>query len=193
MAAPLVMGICVGGRGRRMGGVQKALLIAPDTGETLIARLLRLGRDAGHEVVLLGAAELGAHAAGAPQLADRAEGIGPLAALQSLLAYAGEREALCLACDMPFVTAALLARLADGEANADVVAPRDGATGKWEPMFARYRSASVAPLLERALAQGERSFQGLFAHLSVRELVLGETERAQLRDWDTPDDMRTRV
>jgi molybdopterin-guanine dinucleotide biosynthesis protein A len=265
MTAPLVMGIFVGGRGRRMGGVQKGLLIAPDTGETLVARLLRLGREAGHEVVLLGAAELGADAAGALQLADAAPGVGPLAGLQSLLGYAGSRDALCLACDMPFVSADLLARLAgqqsvshagesglglglglkgahaivareakrsaepqaardaegsaepqlardakrsaepqvapDSEGSADVtgsageahvIAPRDHASGKWEPMFARYRSATVAPLLMQALAEGERSFQGLFTRLTVRELWLDAAERAQLRDWDTPEDMRTR-
>jgi len=212
MARPLVMGICVGGRGRRMGGVQKALLRAPDTGETLVARLVRLGSAAGHEVVLLGAADLAAAVSGIPQLPDAAD-IGPLAALQSLFAFAGERDAVCLACDMPYVTADLLAKLAaSGEAEAgaaprapqaqekarsgpapqaDVVAPREAASGKWEAMFARYRSETVAPLLERALAEGERSFQGLFARVRVQELILDATERAQLRDWDTPEDMRS--
>lgn len=214
MAESLVMGICVGGRGRRMGGVQKALLCAPDTGESLVARLLRLGREAGHEVVLLGAAELGDAVSGVAQLPDAAD-IGPLAALQSLLTYAGGRDALCLACDMPFVTSELLARLAgessralpagvaphapDGERSAggqrelaDVLAPRDHASGKWESLFARYRSVTVAPLLEHALLEGERSFQGLFTRLTVAELLLDPRERAQLRDWDTPEDMRAR-
>lgn len=179
-----------------MGGVQKALLIAPDTGESLIARLLRIGREAGHEIVLLGAAELGAAVSGVPQLPDAAD-IGPLAALQSLLAYAGERDVLCLACDMPYVSVEILRKLA-GEENrlgldqktAEVVAARDEQTGKWEAMFARYRSAAVAPVLERALAEGERSFQGLFGRFSVRELLLDPSERAQLRDWDSPEDMR---
>jgi molybdopterin-guanine dinucleotide biosynthesis protein A len=134
------------------------------------------------------------------QLPDAAD-IGPLAALQSLLAYAGERDALCLACDMPYVSAGLLRRLAgeesglglglDEKKTAEVVAARDAQTGKWEAMFARYRSAAVAPLLERALDEGERSFQGLFARLTVRELCLSPDERVQLRDWDTPEDMRT--
>lgn len=192
-----VMGICVGGRGSRMGGVNKALLRAPDTGETLIARLIRLGREAGHEVVLLGAAELGAESAGALQLPDAAPDLGPLAGLQSLLAHAADRAALCIACDMPYVSAGLLARLATEPPRAlpmavDVLAPRDAATGKWQPLFARYQSATVAPLLTRAWAEGERSFQGLFKRLTVRELILDELERAQLRDWDTPEDMRAR-
>jgi molybdopterin-guanine dinucleotide biosynthesis protein A len=48
----------------------------------------------------------------------------------------------------------------------------------------------VAPLLASALAEGERSFQGLFRRLTIRELIVNELERAQLRDWDTPEDMR---
>jgi molybdenum cofactor guanylyltransferase len=202
MPAQHVMGICVGGRGLRMGGVQKALLRAPGTGETLVARLIRIGREAGHEIVLLGAADLGAEAAVAVQLPDAAPDLGPLAGLQSLLEYAGDRSAICVACDMPHVSAPLLARLASEplqvEASAPharavdqhVLAPRDAASGKWDALFARYQSASVAPLLARAWAEGERSFQGLFKRLTIRELMLDELERAQLRDWDTPEDMR---
>jgi molybdopterin-guanine dinucleotide biosynthesis protein A len=108
-----------------------------------------------------------------------------------LIAFAGERDALCLACDMPYVSAALLSRLSvESGHGMHVLAPRDAATGKWQPFFARYHSASVAPWLASALAQGERSFQGLFRHLTIRELSLDEPERAQLRDWDTPEDMR---
>lgn len=174
-----------------MGGVQKALLRAPDTGETLVARLIRLGREAGHEVVLLGAAELGTESAGAPQLPDAAPDLGPLAGLQSLLQHAGDRSAICVACDMPYVAETLLARVATEPLNAHALAPRDATSGKWDALFARYDSASVAPLLARAWAEGERSFQGLFKRLTVRELMLDERERAQLRDWDTPDDMRS--
>ena len=52
MAPPLV-GIFVGGKGRRMGGVAKGLLTAPGGGETLVARLARIVRDAYDEVDLL--------------------------------------------------------------------------------------------------------------------------------------------
>jgi molybdopterin-guanine dinucleotide biosynthesis protein A len=91
---------------------------------------------------------------------------------------------------MPYVTAELLARLAHEPVDAQVLAPRDPASGKWEPLVARYQSPSVAPVLARALAEGERSFQGLFKRLHVVELSLHASERTQLRDWDTPADMR---
>jgi len=173
-----------------MGGVQKALLATPDGRETLLGRTLRVGREAGCELVLLGAAELGADAEGVPQLPDFAPDVGPLAGLASLLRAAGDRPALCLACDMPFVTPALLGRLVHEQPDAPVLAPRAAGTGKWEALFARYDAARVTPLLEEALAQGERSFQGLFRRLNVRELALSPQERTALHDWDTPEDMR---
>lgn len=172
-----------------MGGVQKALLPAPDGSGSLVARLIRMGRAAGLEVVLLGAADLGDQAAGVLQLPDFACDVGPLAALSSLLTHAAARPALCVACDLPYVDAALLDRLATEQPDAMVLAPRARDGGKWESLFARYDSRRVAPLLAAALAQGERSFQRLFRRMSVRELALNAREQRALRDWDTPDDM----
>lgn len=187
----MLAGVCIGGRGSRMGGVQKALLRAPDTGEALIDRTLRLAREAGYEVVLLGAAALGESARGVPQLADATPECGPLSGLLSLLEYAADRTAVCLACDMPHLTAPLLSRLGLEQPEASVLAPRDPASGKWQALCARYRSAEVLPILRAAFGAGERSFQGLFRRLPVVELALDRSEYAQLRDWDTPEDLRS--
>ena len=174
-----------------MGGVQKALLRAPDTGETLIERSLRLAREIGHEPVLLGAAELGETARDVRQLPDAAPQLGPLSGLLSLLEYAGDRSALCIACDMPYLTSTLLSRLACETPEATVLAPRDPVTGKWQALCARYRGVAVLPILQHAFTSGERSFQGLFRRLAVTELSLDAAEYAQLRDWDTPADVES--
>jgi molybdopterin-guanine dinucleotide biosynthesis protein A len=188
-AARGVLGIFVGGRGRRMGGVQKALLRAPDSAEPLVTRLARIGRALDLEVVLVGAAELGDASAGLVQLADAAD-IGPLGGLLSLLAHAGARPALGLACDMPFVSSELLARLANEAPQAALLAPRDPQTGKWQALFARYAGARVSPFVQSALERGEHSFQTLFERVPAVELSLAPSEHAQLRDWDTPDDVQ---
>ena len=186
-----VLGIFIGGLGTRMGGVQKALLRAPGGTETLIARALRVAREAGCEPVLLGTADLGDEARGVLQLPDRAPDLGPLAGLASLLDHAGDRPALCLACDMPYVSTALLARLGNEHANASVLAPRDIASGKWQALCARYASPLVAPVLAAAMAEGVRSFQALFGRIPVTELPLTRAEHAQLRDWDKPEDIES--
>jgi molybdopterin-guanine dinucleotide biosynthesis protein A len=190
-SSAVVMGILIGGQAKRMGGVQKALLRPPYAvgGDTLVDRLVALGRAAGLEAVLLGRADLGVAAADVPQLADPEPGAGPLGGLCSLFAYAAGRRVIVLGCDMPYVSAALLQRLLREAPEAMLLAPRDHDTGKWQPLFARYDSALLQPLLERAWARGERSFQQLFAHTTVGELVLSASEQAQLRDWDTPEDI----
>jgi molybdopterin-guanine dinucleotide biosynthesis protein A len=187
---PHLLGIFVGGRGRRMGFLQKALLPAPSGEGSVLALQLAAARAAGCEVVLVGSAELGEHARGLVRLPDARPDIGPLAGLSSLLHFAAGRPVLTLACDMPYINAALLTRLACARPDATSLCSRDAATGKWQALFARHASAEVLPVLERALDEGVRSFQGLFERIPITELGLDLEQRAQLRDWDTPEDMR---
>jgi molybdopterin-guanine dinucleotide biosynthesis protein A len=172
-----------------MGGAPKGLLLAPGGGETLIARLARVGRGAGLEPILVGSAELGVLGASLPRVLDREPRVGPLSGLASFLDRAGSRPCIAVACDMPRVSAALLTRLNLESAEAAVLAPRDVATGKWEPLCARYDPSAVSPVLASAIEAGARSFQDLFRNLSVVELALSESERAELHDWDTPEDI----
>jgi len=182
----VLIGVLAGGRGQRMGGRDKAALLAPGGAEALLPRLLRLCRELDLQAVVVG----GAHAADVPLLPDEPAGIGPLGGLAALLAHAGERPALALACDLPYLGAELLARLAHAPSRAAVLAPRDRGSGKWQPLFARYDSPRVLPELRAAITAGTRSFQQLLGRLAVEDLVLSEAEHAQLRDWDSPDDMR---
>ena len=176
-----------------MGGYPKGLLPAPDTAEPLVVRLVRLAREAGLEVVAVGRAD--AYRAALPELpvVPDAPGIaGPLAGLRALLADAHPHPAIALACDLPFLELPLLRRLVVTPPDDAVVSARLAPHAPWEPLFARYPSAQVLPVLDAALAQGVRSFQALFERLSVRALPLDARERAQLRDWDSPGDLAPR-
>ena len=186
----MFLAIFVGGRGLRMGGVQKGLLRAPGSDETLIERLTRVGRQAGLEPLLVGAGELGAAAAGLPRVFDVEPRVGPISGLRAALEYAGDVQVIAVGCDMPHVSAPLLARVARESPDAVVLAPRDAETGKWQPLCTRYDSPRVRPVLARAMAAGARSFQAVFRELSVVELAVSEMERMELGDWDKPEDIR---
>jgi molybdopterin-guanine dinucleotide biosynthesis protein A len=181
-----LLGVFAGGRGLRMGGRDKAQLPAPITGEPLQARLLRLGRQQGLACVVVGGASTGEVVV----LADEPAGIGPIGGLCALLAHAAECPAIALACDLPYLDDALLARLATTPSDAAVLSARDPVTGKWQPLFARYDSPRVLPALRVAIADGVRSFQTWMRTLEVDELPLSDAERALLRDWDHPADMQ---
>jgi molybdopterin-guanine dinucleotide biosynthesis protein A len=190
----VIAGIFVGGASARMGGQPKGRLVARDTGEPLIVRTSRLLSALGLRPVLVGDAT--PYADLVPELArlaDQPSGVGPLGGLGALLAAAHEESAaaqhvLAFACDMPLLSQALIAKLAQGDAAGDVLAPR-GDAGFWEPLCARYRIAPCSPALSAALAAGERSFRALFQRLHVVELMLSASERGELRDWDTPEDV----
>lgn len=181
---PIVAGIFVGGESRRMGGRPKGLLRAP-SGETLLARWRALFDELGVPVVLVG--ERDAYASsGLPVLPDAAVGAGPLGGVVSLLRYAGEGDALAVACDMPFVSAALVRRLLSAPPAAARAARRDG---RWEPFFARYDARRALPIAARHVERGVRSLQALLDALACDELALSDDEARELRDWDTPEDV----
>jgi molybdopterin-guanine dinucleotide biosynthesis protein A len=188
MTRTAVAGIFVGGSSRRMGGVPKGLLHAPD-GRTLVERTCSMLAVAGaSEVVLVGAQAAYAYL-GLPMLEDRPPRIGPLGGLVALLERAGEGHALAIACDMPFVSTDIFEQLLAAH-DAPVVAPRQG--GRWEPLCARYSAPSVLPIARRR-AQGIRhSLQGLLDEACAAEIALTDEDLRRLRDWDTLADVSLR-
>lgn len=180
-----VAGVFVGGRGARMGGLPKGLLRGPD-GAPLVERWRAMLAELGVPVVLVG--ESGAYAhLGLPALTDEPPGVGPLGGLVALLRHAGTVPALAFACDMPFVSRALVERLLAASPDAPVVAPRREA--RWEPLCARYDPTRVLPLAVARTASTRHSLQGLLDEAGAAALPLLPHEDAELRDWDSPTDV----
>jgi molybdopterin-guanine dinucleotide biosynthesis protein A len=191
MSAPLV-GIFVGGKGRRMGGAAKGLLIAPG-GEPLVLRMCRVAREAlgSPQIVLVGPAADYAKLA-FEHLVDEPAEIGPLGGLIALLGEAERRDApaaYAFACDLPYLQAPLIVRLASHAPAAAAVAPRT--QGRWEPFCARFAPGPALGSARIVLAGSGRSLHAVFDALGplAVELAVSETERAELRDWDTAEDV----
>lgn len=193
--AKLAVGIFVGGASKRMGGRPKGLLTAPretaqEAERTLVERLvgqctLALG-DA--RIVLVGQRPEYA-ALALPTLPDARPEQGPLGGLVALLEHAEEcglDAVLCLACDLPYVQAPLIARLAAEAPESAACAPRTD--GLWQPLCARY-GVQALPEARAALDAGRLSLQKLLTALSAHQLALDEAETQSLRDWDSPEDL----
>ncbi len=178
-------GIFVGGAGLRMGGVAKGLMRTA-AGETLVERWATLLATRSLRVVLVGA-RADYTGLGIEVLADEPPGIGPLGGLIALLRRAGTTPALALACDMPFVSGALLDRLLDASPEAPIVAPRRD--GLWEPLCARYDSTRVLETAVGLARTGKHSLQQLLEAAGAVELGLLAGEREELHDWDAPEDL----
>jgi molybdopterin-guanine dinucleotide biosynthesis protein A len=193
LADPLrarTLAILVGGRGRRMGGVDKGLLHAKYSDESLVSRTARVAQDAGFtRVVLVGRASAYEHL-GLEIVEDRPGVEGPIAGLFALL----DRERapfVLVGCDMPSLTSSTLARLAEGSPTRAALAPRHAGGGKWEPLFAWFHPARLVSASAAVADESARSFQRWLSRDDVdcAEFSLAESEWRELEDWDEPADL----
>lgn len=187
-----LVGIFVGGQSTRMLGQPKGLLTAPDSSLTLVERLTEVVRQALPDAALVFVGEHPAYARlGVPQIADAPyDAAGPLAGLAALCREAtrlAKPEVLCLACDLPYLEAELLARLARYAPGHAAVAAR--VDDRWQPFFARYQVRQATPVVEALVVSARRGLYGVLDGLVARELPLSADEARQLRDWDTPADV----
>jgi molybdopterin-guanine dinucleotide biosynthesis protein A len=184
-----VVGIFVGGRGRRLGGVVKGLLRTP-SGETILERLAAVVREASGEaeIVLVGA-HPSFEASSWPRLDDDPAGQGPLGGLAALLRHAARRGrlAIALASDLPEATPSLLERLMREAPGAAIYAPK--LEGIDQPLFARYAPGAVLPSVDEALASPRKSLLGVLGRVGVTEMPVTADEASALGDWDEPSDL----
>ncbi|MGF6568464.1 molybdopterin-guanine dinucleotide biosynthesis protein A [Paraburkholderia sp. GAS333] len=177
--------LLAGGRGMRMGGVDKGLQLL--RGEPLAAHVLkRLAPQTG--ALLISAnrhpdtyAALGAPF-GATVVADTLPGFpGPLAGLLAGLRAAGTTYVLSAPCDSPWLPADLAARLAlamdSAQADIATVTTVDEKGQKsLHPVFALLRT-TLADDLAAFLDAGERKVRAWYARHRAVEVVFGD-ERA---------------
>lgn len=164
----LAAGILAGGRATRLGGVNKGTLVVGST--TIVDRLLEALRLVADEIFVVGREDPAWASRGLRVIADEMAGAGPLGGIYTALVHSPSDRTLIVACDMPFVSAGLLRRLAEAD-DADVVIPRH-ARG-YEPLCAIYSRACVVDIRER-LARGLNEASSLPAGVRVAELDMDD-------------------
>jgi molybdopterin-guanine dinucleotide biosynthesis protein A len=98
---------------------------------------------------------------------------------------------VCVASDMPFLSAAVIERLRDAAPGAPAVVPR--IAGRAEPLLARYARA-VAPIVVEQIAAGRYALIDLLARLDVTwldepELRALDPELRSILNVNTPQDL----
>ena len=160
--------ILAGGRARRLGGADKASLPIGDA--RIIDRQLAALAAVADDVRIVANDRDRYAGLGLRVIPDAVTERGPLGGLYTALLDASHDRVLVLACDLPFVTAALLQRLVAESGTGqeiDAVVPRS-ARG-FEPLCALYMTRAAAAARAR-LERGELQAAGLLADLRVREL-----------------------
>ncbi len=158
-------------------GVTKAILLVD--GVSLAERAARVLLAVCEPVV-----EVGPGYSQLTRVSEDAPGCGPLAALVAGAdAVGGTDPVLLLACDLPFVTEELVARLAAWPGAGTVVpVDRDGFV---QPVCARY-SRDALDRARELVASGERSLRSLLSGPDVTRL--DDIDGRVLVDVDTPED-----
>ena len=196
-AARVAAAILAGGRATRMSaggvvsaGIVKGMLVVE--GRRIIDRQLAVLRPLFAEVMISANdpdpwADLGLRVVSDPIPSPvlgggsgRGSGLGPLAGLDAVLTAlpATIDAVVCVAGDMPFLSAALLERLRDRAPGATALVPR--VAGRPEPLLARY-GQQAAPIVREQLARGAHAMIDLLARLTVTWI-----DEAELRSLD-PD------
>ena len=165
--------ILAGGRALRFGGRPKGLELIG--GVRIIDRVAEALRGVAGELLLIGAPPV--IAATLPDwrlVPDASPGDGPLGAIVTALGASG-RDALIVAWDMPFVTAADLRPLLHAPSDADAVLWESD--GRVEPLCGLYRMTALASLAA-AFAAGERSPRAALGGLRLQLVTRPESDHS---------------
>ena len=157
--------ILVGGHARRLGGIDKSALVVGS--RSILDRQLSLLRELTPHVLIVAGQAPKTVAADTMVVTDRIAGAGSLGGLYTALVDAPTEQVLVIACDMPFLTAPFLARLAECGKGVDAALPRDE-RGR-HPLCASY-DRRIAGHLKARIDRGELRVGDALAGLLVREL-----------------------
>ena len=179
--------ILAGGDSRRMGQ-DKAMLVLD--GRTLLESVTATMQQVFPKVVV-SVRQLRA-GVDVPQVFDEQPASGPLAGLIAGLTQADTPWVFAVACDMPFVTQAVVEYLASCRGGFQAVVPM--VDGHPQPLAAFYAQSALATMRAN-MAAGDKSLRGMLQKLEVRYVNEAELRECdpKLRsffDLDTPQDFQ---
>lgn len=183
--------VLAGGRGSRIGTPKFRLQFA---GATLVERALsRLAGVTSDIVVVLGSQDDKITLPlSATVVVDESPGQGPLMGLLTGLRASSADRSVVVACDMPFLSAALLTHLVGLSPGFDAVVP--SLAGRAQYLHAVYRRTCI-PVISRMMEDGEFTVAGLTDRVLTRFVEEAEwrsldPEARSFVNVNTADDLR---
>lgn len=158
--------ILAGGRARRFGGRDKSSLDVG--GASILERQLAALRSVAGRILVVSGNPDRYQDRGLDAVADLVPGAASLGGLYTALAHAATEHVLVVACDLPFLSASFLRRLAAEARHPDeAVVPRS-ADG-WQPLCAVY-PRQLAERVRRQIDTGRLKIVDFLASTRVREI-----------------------
>lgn len=176
--------VLAGGRSRRMGHDKTQYAFHGRAQAQWAAELL--GRHCERVFLSVRPDQTEPPVVGWPTIVDRHVDVGPLAGIAAAQHEHPQAAWLVLACDLPFITDAVLATLVAARDSAMFKAFRSSHDGLPEPLCAVYEPQS-SPVVEAALAAGRHCPRKLIIQSSVTLLDLPEA--GALDNINTPEEL----
>jgi len=178
--------VLAGGRGRRLGGVDKAALQVTSD-QTLLDSALAVVREAERVVVVGPPREL---PPGVLQTMESPPGGGPVAALAAGLQHVEDELTAVLACDMPLLQPRHLNNLIARLGSEDSLSPPvQGALlvdpdGRRQPLAAVYRTAALRAAVARLPTVSGAAIRDLIEPLTLAELAADSEVTLDCDTWE---------
>lgn len=169
--------VLAGGKGRRMGGVDKGLVNF--LGKPLVAHVIQRLAPQVDEILINANRETESYSAFGHEVIqdDIADFAGPLAGLHKGMLVAKHPYVMTVPCDSPLIPMNLVSRLMRGliDYDADVAVAKTGAQP--HPVFCLCRKA-LLPNLEGFLYNGGRKIDAWYGSLEVAEILFDDNPQA---------------
>lgn len=169
--------VLAGGKGRRMGGVDKGLVNF--LGKPLVAHVIQRLAPQVDEILINANRETESYSAFGHEVIqdDIADFAGPLAGLHKGMLVAKHPYVMTVPCDSPLIPMNLVSRLMRGliDYDADVAVAKTGAQA--HPVFCLCRKA-LLPNLEGFLYNGGRKIDAWYGSLEVAEILFDDNPQA---------------
>ena len=181
--------ILAGGRGSRMGSVDKGL--QPFKGTPMVAHVLARFQPQVDEILINANRSIDEYSAfGYRVIADAIDGYaGPLAGLHIGMTHASHPLVATVPCDSPFLPLDLITRLSNAlqEANAELAVAKT--FDQPHPVFCLVKT-TLAPHLQAFLQSGQRKIDTWYATLNVVEVAFDD-EEAAFSNINTVEELRS--
>ena len=181
--------ILAGGRSRRMGGGDKALLEVD--GRPMIERTVLLFEKLFSHRMIVTDKHADYAFLGIRTISDLIPGLGVLGGLFTALFFCETQRVFVVGCDMPFLREDVVRLLVDRSPKWDVVVPNIGSY--YEPLHAVY-SEKCFPHIETVLRRGGRKIVDFYDKVRVRpvpeaDIRALDPELKSFRNVNTPEDL----
>lgn len=163
--------ILVGGASSRMGANKASLLL---DGRTFVQRIAEELLEVTDSVTLIGK-DSGKLLANLPSAPDAYPNWGALGGVHAALYASRSPWSIIVACDLPFITAALFARLAALRDDFEAVAPIQK-DGRPQPLAALYRNDPCLIRADQLIKSGERRPVALLQSVRTRWTPFNELQ-----------------